>query len=73
MEKKVNAQAPEANAGNRQTYAPPPGPPPPIVPEGWVAQYDPTYQRFYYVNLATQRSQWQKPPGTADVPTTGAG
>jgi len=72
MEKKVNAQAPETNAGNRQTYAPPPGPPPPIVPEGWVAQYDPTYQRFYYVNLSTQRSQWEKPPGTADA-TTGAG
>ncbi|PWW74832.1 hypothetical protein C7212DRAFT_297987 [Tuber magnatum] len=72
MERKDNAQAPETNDKNKQTYAPPPGPPPPVVPKGWVAQYDPTYQRFYYVNLATQRSQWEKPPGTVDAPTAGA-
>ncbi|KAG0634668.1 hypothetical protein HOY80DRAFT_985468 [Tuber brumale] len=71
MERKDNAQAPETDTGNEQTYAPPPGPPPPTVPEGWVSQYDPAYQRFYYVNLATQRSQWEKPPGTVDAPIVG--
>ncbi|RPB00012.1 hypothetical protein L873DRAFT_1827754 [Choiromyces venosus 120613-1] len=72
MERKSDTQAPETNAGNNKTYAPPPGPPPPIVPDGWIAQYDPIYRRFYYVNLATQRSQWEKPPGTVDAPTRGA-
>ncbi|CUS11534.1 unnamed protein product [Tuber aestivum] len=72
MEGKSKAQAPETNSGSKQTHDLPPGPPPPVVPEGWVAQYDPTYQRFYYVNLATQRAQWETPPGTVDPPTAGA-
>ncbi|KAG0125128.1 hypothetical protein HOY82DRAFT_594314 [Tuber indicum] len=72
MERKDNAQAPETNTENQLKYAPPPGPPPPTVPEGWVPQYDPTYQRFYYVNLATQKSQWEKPPGTVDASIVGA-
>jgi hypothetical protein len=55
------------------TYAPPLGPPPPQVPEGGIAKYDKTYQRFYYVNLTTKRSQWEKPSGAFDDPATGLG
>ncbi|KAJ5577761.1 uncharacterized protein N7459_006725 [Penicillium hispanicum] len=47
------------------SYAPPPGPPPPSVPEGWKAQYDTNYQTWFYVNLATGRSQWQRPEASA--------
>lgn len=71
-------------------YAPPPGPPPPSVPEGWKAQYDDRYQSWYvlyliylginqikleklrwsslsrfYVDLATGKSQWEKPEPSA--------
>ncbi|KAK9478981.1 hypothetical protein V1514DRAFT_329589 [Lipomyces japonicus] len=52
--------------------APPAGPPPPSVPEGWLAKYDLNYKTFYYVNLATGNSQWEKPSagngGAADAP-----
>lgn len=48
--------------------APPSGPPPPEVPPGWIARWDPRYQTFFYVNLATKQSQWDKPPGTIDRP-----
>ncbi|KAL2216821.1 putative WW domain protein [Thermoascus aurantiacus ATCC 26904] len=39
------------------SFAPPPGPPPPLVPEGWKAQFD---DRFF-VNLSTGVSQWEPP------------
>lgn len=47
------------------SYAPPPGPPPPSVPEGWKAQYDERYQSWFFVNLATGKSQWEKPEPSA--------
>ncbi|KAJ6085966.1 hypothetical protein N7486_010247 [Penicillium sp. IBT 16267x] len=42
-------------------FTPPPGPPPPSVPEGWKAQYDERYQAWFYVNLVTGKSQWERP------------
>lgn len=53
------------------SFNPPPGPPPPSVPEGWKAQYDDRYQTWFYVNIATGKSQWdppQAPVPSADGP-----
>ncbi|KAJ5149301.1 hypothetical protein N7448_000879 [Penicillium atrosanguineum] len=53
------------------SFNPPPGPPPPSVPEGWKAQYDERYQTWFYVNIATGKSQWdppQAPTPSADGP-----
>ncbi|KAF8426668.1 hypothetical protein EV426DRAFT_572558 [Tirmania nivea] len=48
-------------------FVPPPaGPPPPEVPPGWVARWDSRYNTFFYVNLVTKQSQWEKPTGTTD-------
>ncbi|KAH0602329.1 uncharacterized protein H6S33_009816 [Morchella sextelata] len=61
----------DSGLGLNEDFAPPPGPPPPIMPEGWVARFDERYQRFYYVNTYTKQSQWEKPPGTIDPPALG--
>ncbi|KAJ5655642.1 hypothetical protein N7507_007592 [Penicillium longicatenatum] len=53
------------------SFTPPSGPPPPSVPEGWKAQYDDRYQAWYYVNLATGKSQWERPETSA--PSTDGG
>ncbi|KAI2794271.1 hypothetical protein POX_a00863 [Penicillium oxalicum] len=45
------------------SFAPPPGPPPPTVPEGWKAQYDERYQTWFYIDTATGKSQWERPEG----------
>ncbi|KAL8773845.1 MAG: hypothetical protein Q9209_001275 [Squamulea sp. 1 TL-2023] len=42
-------------------YAPPVGPPPPRVPEGWKAQWNEQYHEWFYVNLNTKVSQWEFP------------
>ncbi|RYP93531.1 hypothetical protein DL770_000415 [Monosporascus sp. CRB-9-2] len=46
-------------------YSPPPNKPP--IPVGWIPQYDPRYQRWYYAEEATGRTQWEapeyRPPG----------
>ena len=43
---------------------PPPGPPSePQLPPGWTKQWDQNAQRFYYIDPATGRSQWE-PPAT---------
>ncbi|KAL5332205.1 hypothetical protein BJX70DRAFT_384834 [Aspergillus crustosus] len=47
------------------SFAPPPGPPPPSVPEGWTTQFDDTYEQWFYINLATARSQWDPPQSTS--------
>ncbi|KAK9467134.1 hypothetical protein V1512DRAFT_247392 [Lipomyces arxii] len=50
---------------------PPVGPPPsaaPPVPEGWLAKFDSNYKTYYYVNLATGKSQWEKPPNMPEAP-----
>ncbi|KAJ3056292.1 hypothetical protein HK097_007392 [Rhizophlyctis rosea] len=43
------------------TVAPPPGPPPPKVPEGWKAVWNEQYKEWFYVNIYTKVSQWDKP------------
>ncbi|EME48081.1 hypothetical protein DOTSEDRAFT_86417 [Dothistroma septosporum NZE10] len=42
-------------------FAPPPGPPPPKVPEGWKAVWNNQYNEWFYVNTHTKASQWEKP------------
>ncbi|OQE15107.1 hypothetical protein PENSTE_c030G04230 [Penicillium steckii] len=51
------------------SFAPPPGPPPPTVPEGWKAQFDDRYNAWFYVNLATGKSQWEHPQPPTAPPT----
>ncbi|KAI3403999.2 RCF2 [Candida oxycetoniae] len=48
---------------------------PPNVPDGWLAKFDEKYSTWFYVDLATKKSQWEAPKGTkfdtgdvADVP-----
>ncbi|EOA87571.1 hypothetical protein ACJQWK_08656 [Exserohilum turcicum] len=38
-----------------------PPPPSPSLPEGWIQDYDAQSQRWYYVEKATGRSQWNPP------------
>lgn len=51
--------------GQGQYPAPPPqhsGPPgQPPLPHGWIAQFDQNSQRWYYVEQATGRTQWDPP------------
>ncbi|KAI9742460.1 MAG: hypothetical protein M1818_003994 [Claussenomyces sp. TS43310] len=42
-------------------YIPPAGPPPPRVPEGWKAQWNDQYKEWFYVNIYTKQSQWERP------------
>ncbi|KAF2264290.1 hypothetical protein CC78DRAFT_533352 [Lojkania enalia] len=56
-------------------FAPPSGPPPPKVPEGWKAVWNDQYSEWFFVNIYTKKSQWEKPdspvypPGEApDLP-----
>ncbi|KAI8379767.1 uncharacterized protein BYT42DRAFT_569950 [Radiomyces spectabilis] len=49
--------------------APPQGPyPPPPVPEGWVAVWDPNSQRYYFIEQASGRTQWEPPVGSNSGP-----
>ncbi|KJF60546.1 long-chain acyl-CoA synthetase [Coccidioides immitis RS] len=50
------------------SFAPPSGPPPPRVPEGWKAEYHDGYKEWYYVDLSTGISQWNPPPTEALAP-----
>ncbi|CAK7266858.1 hypothetical protein SEPCBS57363_002304 [Sporothrix epigloea] len=43
----------------------PSGPPPPRVPEGWVARWNDQYKEWFYVNTVTKKSQWDKPTAPA--------
>ncbi|CAN6675023.1 WW domain-containing protein Wwm1p [Trichomonascus vanleenenianus] len=45
-------------------------PTPPQVPEGWIAKFDQNYRTFYYVNLATGKSTWDR-PAMAGAPPQG--
>jgi len=49
-------------------YAPPTGPPPPRVPEGWKAIWNAQYSQYFYVNLYTKESTWEVPTGSAPNP-----
>ncbi|KAF2734868.1 hypothetical protein EJ04DRAFT_576568 [Polyplosphaeria fusca] len=42
-------------------FAPPTGPPPPKVPEGWKAVWNDQYSEWFFVNIYTKKSQWDKP------------
>jgi len=42
-------------------FVPPPGPPPPKVPAGWKAQWNDQYKEWFFVNIYTKHSQWEKP------------
>jgi len=48
-------------------FVPPEGPPPPKVPKGWVAKWDSRYNEFFYVNLYTKKSTWEKPTEAAEL------
>lgn len=37
------------------------GPPPPKVPEGWKAVWNEQYHEWFFVNLYTKQSTWEKP------------
>ncbi|SJM85979.1 uncharacterized protein ZBIST_2578 [Zygosaccharomyces bailii] len=37
----------------------------PDVPKGWKAVFDDEYKTWFYVNLATNQSQWEPPKGTS--------
>ncbi|KAM0199964.1 hypothetical protein ACHAPA_001156 [Fusarium lateritium] len=45
-------------------FAPPSGPPPPKAPEvpaGWAVRWNDQYKEWFYVNVYTKQSQWEKP------------
>ncbi|KAI9332657.1 hypothetical protein BDR26DRAFT_869096 [Obelidium mucronatum] len=42
-------------------YQPPPPPQQPQLPPGWIAQWNQQYQRNFYVETATGKSQWEVP------------
>ncbi|KAI1187862.1 hypothetical protein F5B17DRAFT_300291 [Nemania serpens] len=46
----------------------PQGPPPPKVPEGWIARWNAQYSEWFYVNTFTKKSQWEKPTAPAVDP-----
>lgn len=48
-------------------FVPPSGPPPPRVPEGWKAVWNDQYKEWFYVNLHTKQSQWDKPEAPASA------
>lgn len=54
--------APGQYAPPQQPMNPPAGPP---LPPGWVAQFDQTSQRWYYIEQATGISRWEPPSNNA--------
>ena len=40
---------------------------PPQLPPGWIAQWDGTSKKYYYVQLSTGVSQWDTPTEAAPV------
>lgn len=38
-----------------------------VLPPGWIEAFDPSSRRPYYVNQATNQSQWERPPSVAPV------
>lgn len=66
----IDSANPPGNRGydyNQGQYAPQPNYQPPSnkppLPQGWVAQFDQQYQRWFYVEIASGRSQWEAPGG----------
>lgn len=72
-------QQPQYGGQQQQYGAPPPshpGPPgQPPLPPGWTTQFDQSSQRWYFVETATGRTQWDPPAmshgGYAPPPTGG--
>ncbi|KAI8081489.1 uncharacterized protein BX664DRAFT_340520 [Halteromyces radiatus] len=48
-------------------------PPPPQVPTGWLALWDETAQRYYYVDQSTGVTQWEHPSSTSSMPQQQSG
>lgn len=47
-------------------YPPKPSrPPPPALPDGWVALWDEEYKRYYFANKVTGVTQWEVPTSPA--------
>lgn len=44
------------------------GPPPPKVPEGWKAVWNDQYHEWFFVNIYTKQSTWEKPTGPVYPP-----
>lgn len=53
-------------------FIPPSGPPPPKVPEGWKAQWNEQYKEWFYVNIHTKQSTWERPTSPAYPTPAGA-
>ena len=45
---------------------------PPQLPPGWIAQWDSSSKKYYYVQLATGVSQWEIPTEAAKTGSTPA-
>jgi hypothetical protein len=43
---------------------------PPSLPQGWIAQWDAAWKRYYFVCLSTGMSQWEIPTQAAPTPST---
>jgi hypothetical protein len=52
-------QPPAPSRSAAPVYSPPQDKPP--IPSGWVPEWDQQYQRWYYHDTATGRSQWEAP------------
>lgn len=46
---------------------------PPTLPPGWIAQWDGSSKKYYFVQLSTGASQWETPTESAPVGGTPAG
>lgn len=55
-----------ASPSEGPTFAPPP------LPPGWIAQWDGSSKKYYYVQLSTGVSQWETPTEAAPVGGTPA-
>lgn len=64
-------QSQQQYGASPSAYSGPPGQPP--LPPGWIAQYDQSSQRWYFVEQTTGRTQWDPPSapysGYAPPPT----
>lgn len=52
---------PASPGGEGPTFAPPP------LPAGWIAQWDASSRKYYFVQLSTGASQWETPAEAAPV------
>lgn len=43
-------------------------PAPPPLPEGWQAHWDTKHKRYYYLNLTTNKTQWEEPTAPSEEP-----